>query len=76
MTLGGAAVRAIREALEGPDTALQFRAAVKALELLGCGDPPPIGPTDPAEVAAEFERAEIDRLRQADTDRILGYRRD
>src|SRR5262249_30797675 len=56
LTLGQAAIRAIRETLEGPDPALRFRAAVKTLALLGRDGPAPAGSVDPEEIAADLER--------------------
>jgi hypothetical protein len=74
LTLASSAVGVIRRTLEkgtGDGGYKNFLAAVKVLELLGCGGPAPAGSIDPAEVAGEIEKAEIDRRHQAHLNQVF-----
>jgi hypothetical protein len=66
--------KVIRRTLEqgtGDGGYKNFLAAVKTLELLGCGGSAPTGSIHPAEIAAEIEEAEIDRRHQAQMNQVF-----
>jgi hypothetical protein len=71
LNLGQSAIKAMRATLESGDPALRFKAATKVLELLGCGGPAPAGSIDASEIAAEIEKAEIDRQHQAHMNQVF-----